>query len=406
MNQQLMANANSFIEQLPGCFAEDVTPTFGVELEFGIIDSVTGVPLGLFDDLARQLPRAVAQQVQPEFLRCQIEYASRTHTDLPRLHDELAEFYHAAERLAAEKNAHLPWVANFPAWSFDASLVTDTPRSHHNLRRLGLNAQHLATNSLHVHVAVPRSQAIRVLDALQTFVPLFVALSANSPLHRGQFSGHRSHRCAIWAHQFPVSGLSSPYGDWAGFQKRMQQLHRGGRIGGVKDLYYFVRPTRYGTLELRCCDLPKTMDQVITLTALFQTLVVALSRRDLCPENVGLDVLRAELHAAYTHGLHARLLTHTGRITDSLGWYQQLVSDLQPVAKELAVETVLAAGTGMFAHNGAEDQLHRHRTQAVRLGNADVVSVGPRHRTQPTILPTALLSSAAAAAGVVAGLWW
>lgn len=347
---------NCSLFDLQSAFAESCEPTLGAELEWGITDPNTGRPQALYERLRAELPDQWLPQFQQEFLRCQIEYASRSHPTIAGLSREVASFYSTATIAARSLNTELSWIANFPNWEFQPAMVTQRPRTQANLARLGANARHLATNSLHLHVAVPKSKAIAVIDGLQGFIPLFVALSANSPIHERHISAYKSHRVSVWASQFAVCGLSNPYGCWQNFERRIRQLVDSGRIASAKDLYYFVRPTRYGTIELRCCDIPANLNQAIALAGLYQTIVVGLCEGTIsCRRDI--DILRAELHEAYTHGIQASLTSHTGRLGSPLQWLEQIVRELKPIAVGLKTDAVLSLATSILQDNGAEQQL-------------------------------------------------
>lgn len=361
--------STQFIDQFPAWFPECCAPSVGVELEFGLVDAVTGQPVAAFDAIQARLPEDLRSQVHPEALKCQIEFASRPQADMLTLTQELQRFYDCASQVAERQRVVMPWVANFPDWPFDPAMGTDRPRSRANAARLGDAVRYLATNSLHIHVAVPRSKAIEVLDAVRRFVPLFAALSANSPMELGQPTGYMSKRLEVWSTRFAMCGLPSAFGDWEGLQSCLRMLLCTGKLAHPKDLYFLVRPTRFGTLELRVCDLPANMNQVLALTALFRCLVVALQRGSLVLESLPCTVLRAELHDAYRQGLNARLLDHCGRVSSPLEWFERLHLELADVSRELDCEVLLSLGALALIENGALQQLRTARTGATKRDN-------------------------------------
>lgn len=390
-------HSKSWVDAVEAGFAADCPPTVGVELELGIVDRRTRAPRGLFEYIESHLPPGIQQRVRPEFLKCQVEYASHPHHDLEMMERELTSFLRLAERLVTKKRAELLWSANFPFWEFDPTLVTDCPRSAANLLRLGQRCSQLATNSLHIHVAVPRGNAIQVLDGMSRFIPLLVALTANSPIENGRLSGSVSRRAEIWSSGFPVSGLMEPCRDWAGYRRKASMLIANGRIQSAKDVYYWLRPTAYGTIEIRCCDLPSNLQQVMAITALCQTLVTSLIRNPLEGGAVDLDIIRADLHDAFSRGIHARLNTEEGRVLGPLDWYDELTERIAPIARELGTTDWLVRGRYALARNGAEDQLHAWHVARRHAGGT-----GWRDRFQ---FPRPIWNALAGMAGLGVGIW-
>ncbi|MEM7478147.1 MAG: YbdK family carboxylate-amine ligase [Planctomycetota bacterium] len=327
--------------QLMQCFQETPTAQFGIEVEVFIVDQETNQPVDGFEAIYRSLPEELQQQTTGEFLKCQIEFATTPSLNPEHHRKQLMQFQRAASKAAAEFGAKLAWVATLPDWEFDTTMIRDCPRSRSIVSRHGLRARNLATCSMHVHTQVARSAAIPVVDSLNSYVPLLVALSANSPAIAGRSHGLASERANIWAFQFLTSGFPRLFGSWERFNQHIELLRRAGRIEVLKDLYYFVRPTRYGTVEVRCCDLPKDVDRVVALATLIQC--SAMQAASAPTERVPADLLHANLVEAITHGADAELDTPSGvskpanLFASSLieGWSESLLPALSELATSL-----------------------------------------------------------------------
>ena len=330
-------NSNRSLAQLIENFDEQVgLPTFGSELEFFIVDRKTGEPVNLFQVIRDALPESQQEHVQGEHLGCQLEYASPKCRTPQEFRDHIEQFLQAAQKAAGKHGAQLIWKAMHPTWRFDRKMVRHTARCRSNSRRLGPLERQLSSCGQHVHVKVSRGNAIKVVDRIQRFVPLLVALSANSPICEGRDTGRCSQRGHIWANGFAVSGICGPYRDWDGFNQHTRRLEAAGRIKSPKDLCYFVRPTTHGTVEVRCCDMPANPNQAVALAALIHTLVFALSEDKLqATQALDREFLRAELHEAITKGPEARLTNLYGNLVFPLQFLKQLYYELEPAAKEL-----------------------------------------------------------------------
>ena len=195
-----------------------------MEIENYIVNG-SGHALPLFQLVRDLLPGSMSDRVHEEFHQSQIEYATRPHVVLADLRTELMDYVDLADAAAGQFGASLAWTATLPGLEIDPSSVTQNERSQELLSRFGSAAANLLTCGLHVHVAVPQARAIHVVDALTTFVPLFVALSANSSQIATRNDAAASHRAAVWAHGFPTSGFPIQFGSWDGFRSHTCLLY-------------------------------------------------------------------------------------------------------------------------------------------------------------------------------------
>jgi carboxylate-amine ligase len=133
---------------------------------------------------------------------------------------------------------------------------------------------------LHVHVGLEGGdQAISVANALRTWLPELLALSANSPFWQGRDTGLASARTKVFE-WFPRSGLPPAF---ASFEEFELLVERGARTNSFPDYTYIwwdLRPhPRLGTLEVRVCDAQTRLESVGALVALVQSLVATLAER-------------------------------------------------------------------------------------------------------------------------------
>ena len=97
-------------------------------------------------------------------------------------------------------------------------------------------------------------KAIYVADGIRRFLPLLLALSANSPFWRGDRTGMMSTRTPVFR-AFPRAGVPPHYGTWEIYSNRVEQMMRGGAIedyttsGGTS-----ARIPNLGTVETRIFD--------------------------------------------------------------------------------------------------------------------------------------------------------
>lgn len=366
--EQLNVEPGGDLMSLPDQFADCCDPTLAVEVENFLVSESDGRPLPIFGEVRDRLPAKFQDQIHEEFLQSQIEYATRPHLQADSLRRELLDYVSAAQRAAGALNAKLAWRATIADLRIEASATTRNERTQTLLTRFGSLAENLATCGLHVHVGVARDAAIQVVDAMTTFVPLFVAMSANSPRISTRNDAAASQRAAVWAHSFPTSGFPMQFGDWDGFLSHVQVLQRAGVIEKQKDIYHFVRPTRHGTVEIRCCDLPSSPDMVINLAALTQALVAAVQKDQTL--RLPVETLHADLVNAVRFGRNAQLTGFDGRRLPVSELLEAVVGRLKPVVAGLQTSHYL-----------------RRLQRAVANGQKVAPSAVPAVPTKPTDSP-------------------
>ena len=84
--------------------------------------------------------------------------------------------------------------------------ITDKPRYRDIGERFGMIAHEQGICGCHVHVAVPdRDAAVAVSNRLRPWLPMLLALTANSAIYRNADTGHASWRSVLWA-RWPSAG--------------------------------------------------------------------------------------------------------------------------------------------------------------------------------------------------------
>lgn len=138
----------------------------------------------------------------------------------------------------------------------------------------GPTARRQGVSGLHVHIGMPDADAcFRALENVLPWLPLVLALSANSPYLEGRDTGMLSIRAEILG-ILPRRGAPPAvrsYAEWEAFVERMVAT---GIADDYTSFWWDVRPhPRFGTLEIRAPDQPTSLER----TAAFVRLL-----RDLC----------------------------------------------------------------------------------------------------------------------------
>ncbi|HET7481136.1 MAG TPA: YbdK family carboxylate-amine ligase, partial [Rubrobacteraceae bacterium] len=233
--------------------------------------------------------------------------------------------------------------------------ITGDNRYRQVEERMGWTARMQAIYGLHVHVAVPDAEhAIRAVSALSRHVPLFLALSANSPFWNGSETRLASVRAKVFE-LVPRSGLPPAFRGWEDFEGYVETLIGAGLIPDYSWCWWDARPhPRLGTVELRAPDAQTDAARTAALAALAQCLVATAGEH--APEN---PLLTGENKwNATRYGLDARFHDFsTGESFTAREAARKLVKDLTPVSQDLGCEAELEGVLEIVDHgNSAEEQ--------------------------------------------------
>jgi glutamate---cysteine ligase / carboxylate-amine ligase len=145
--------------------------------------------------------------------------------------------------------------------------------------RYGYLAKQFTVFGQHIHVGCESGdQAIALVHALHRYVPHFIALSASSPYQDATDTGFDSSRLTAVS-AFPLSGQAPAVRTWDEFIDFFSLLQACGVAESIKDLYWDIRPKpEYGTVEIRVCDTPLTVERATALAAFAQCLTRHLLR--------------------------------------------------------------------------------------------------------------------------------
>ncbi|MFL5980451.1 MAG: YbdK family carboxylate-amine ligase [Gaiellaceae bacterium] len=137
----------------------------------------------------------------------------------------------------------------------------------------GPTARRQGVSGLHVHVGMPDSETcLRVLETILPWLPLVLALSANSPWFEGRRTELMSTRAEILG-LLPRRGAPPAFASWAEWEALVDRLTRTGVIDNYNAIHWDIRPhPHYGTLEVRAPDQPTAVDRTKRFVSLIHGL--------------------------------------------------------------------------------------------------------------------------------------
>jgi carboxylate-amine ligase len=227
---------------------------------------------------------------------------------------------------------------------------------------------------VHVGLQTP-DQAIAVANALRTWLPELLALSANSPFWHGRDTGLASTRIKVFD-AFPRSGLPPAFSSFEEFELL---IDRGVRTGSFEDytfIWWDLRPhPKLGTIEIRVCDGQTRLENLAGLVALVQSLAATLAERYECDGALPIQpvtLIGENKWRAARYGLDAELIDlEHDRARPAREAALELVELAQPAAKRLGCEGELTQVEQLCARgSGAEEQRKVEEEQGTLLAVA------------------------------------
>jgi carboxylate-amine ligase len=186
-------------------------------------------------------------------------------------------------------------------------------------------------------------ECLATLETVLPWMPLVLALSANSPYLAGKATGMASNRAEILA-QLPRSGAPPAFGTYSGWENWIERFLGTGLASDYTQFWWDVRPhPRFGTLEIRMPDQPTDPELTGTMIRLLRDLCAwALEHPAAAPADRGF--YQQNRWAAARFGSEARLI-HDGRLVSVRKLVEELPVDpagLDPTTSE--ADRQLAAG--------------------------------------------------------------
>ena len=285
----------------------------GVEEEFLLVDPQTGEPVPLNAQVADgAAERGV--ELELELTSCQVETTSEVATSSEKLRADLTRLRRITSEAAEAAGARLLAVALPPTLPHDFP-ITDKPRYHRIAERFGMIAHEQGISGCHVHVEVAdRELAIRVSNRLRPWLPLLLALTANSAVYRNADTGHASWRSVLWG-RWPSAGPPPHFSSTEEYDALVAMMLESGAMLDDGMVYWDVRPSaNFPTIEVRVADVPATVAETVLYATLVRALVTAAiddDRRDVPTPSISPQALSAAYWKAARYGLEGELVDLT-----------------------------------------------------------------------------------------------
>jgi carboxylate-amine ligase len=258
-----------------GPFAQSESLTVGVELELQLVSLSDFDLVPASPDMLALLARApFPGNVTPEITQSMIEINSSVHTEHTGLLAQLREIRDTLLAAGERLNVGVCGGGTHPFQQWSERRIFSKPRFREVSQLYGYLAKQFTVFGQHVHIGCRSGdEALYLLHALNRYVPHFIALSASSPFLQGADTAFQSARLnSVFA--FPLSGRAPFLLSWDAFaEDYFERMAGTGIVNSMKDFYWDLRPKpEYGTIELRVCDTPLSVERAAALACYLQAL--------------------------------------------------------------------------------------------------------------------------------------
>jgi glutamate---cysteine ligase / carboxylate-amine ligase len=336
--------------------------TVGVEEELWILDAET---LELTPKVAALVAgaetRRLPGELKTELHASVVELTSGISEDADEAVERLTELRRAAREIAAANDLVVAASGSYPTSIPAEQEIAPVDRYRDFVEYAGPSARRQGVSGLHVHIGMPDADTcFRVMELVLPWLPLVLALSANSPYFEGRDTGMLSIRAEVLGF-LPRHGAPPAFRDYAGWERFIERMTATGLAGDYTSFWWDVRVhPRFGTLEIRAPDQPTSIERTAALVRLLRALcewALEAPAREFDPAERG--IYQQNRWAASRFGPHGKLV-HPDR---------DVALTVPELSRELPVPTA-----GLEADRCEGDrQLEVGRTDGLQAVCADLV---------------------------------
>ncbi|MFL5962869.1 MAG: YbdK family carboxylate-amine ligase [Gaiellaceae bacterium] len=330
-------------------FGESSPCSLGVEEELMILDAQTFEQVAAVDKILRGVDGIdLPGGVKTELFASVVETNTNICATVDEVDTALPVLRRAAADAAQREGLAIGAAATHPFAVPEAQAIVKEERYVTFVGYGGITVRRQGVQGLHVHVGMPSPEECwRCLDTILPWLPVVLALSANSPWYAGALTGMASNRAPVLA-ELPRAGVPPAFASYAEWEAWVERLVRLGVTEDYTRIWWDVRPhPKLGTLEVRVPDQPTDVHLSAAFTALLQALC-ASALQDVLPRDESAlgDRGRADYvqnrWSAARFGPRAKLLHPDGRsyvLASELG--AELLELVRPAARALGGDAFL-----------------------------------------------------------------
>jgi carboxylate-amine ligase len=285
--------------------------TVGVEEELWILDAETlelvpGVEKLVAGAAGRDLPG----ELKTELHASVVEVTSGISGTVDEALERLLDLRRVAGEIAGRDGLRVAAAGSYPTSMPGEQEIAPAERYRDFVEYAGPSARRQGVSGLHIHVGMPDADTcFRVMELILPWLPLVLALSANSPYFEGSDTGMLSIRGEVLGF-LPRHGAPPAFRDYAEWEAFIERVTATGLAKDYTSFWWDIRlHPRFGTLEIRAPDQATSIERTGALVRLVHALcewAIAAPARAFDPGERG--VYDQNRWAASRFGPHGKLI--------------------------------------------------------------------------------------------------
>lgn len=251
--------------------------TLGVEEEYMVIDPLTRELKSHDQKIVQEGQKIIKDKVKAEMHQAVVEVGTDICADVDEAFMDVGTLRKTISGIAGELGLWVGASGTHPFSHWESQLITEHARYSEIVNELQEAARSNLIFGLHVHVGMEtREMAIHIANSARYFLPHVYALSTNSPFWEGRKTGYKSFRTKVFD-KFPRTGIPDFFESIEAYDNYVKLLIKTNCIDNAKKIWWDLRVHPFfNTVEFRVCDIPMTVQETITIAALFQAICAKL----------------------------------------------------------------------------------------------------------------------------------
>jgi len=343
--------------------------TIGIEEELLLVDPETGqmsprarqVIKEFHEHRGRVRPTVATDELDHELFRHQLEVRTDPTTDLDDAAAQVADARRTAGQ-AAEATGLAAVACGIVPRGETAVVVSPNDRYRDMVAVFGEVARQGGTCGMHVHVGIESDEeGVGVIDRVAPWLPVVLAISANSPFHDDRDTGYASWRSQVWT-RWPSGGSTQRFGSVEAYRALCRFLLDSGAARDRGMFYFDARLSEtYPTVEIRVADMCTDPADAVLVAAVTRGLVDTAAsewRAGAEPREWRLEELRACHWRAARYGVTDALVSpRTRELGGAREVLDSLLATIRPALEEAGDLEVVTQGLDrVLSHSGATAQ--------------------------------------------------
>lgn len=280
--------------------------TFGVELELQVLDSHS---FNLVPRAHEVLKITSIKSLAKELFQSTIELITPICEAMSEAEDFFLTNLAVLKQEGDQLGLKFASTGTHPFANYVDRLITPSPRYQFIVSKNRWLIRRMAVYGMHVHLGMRNGeQCIQYHNFFCGFIPHLISLSASSPFWHGLNTELASCRPTMYE-ALPTAGIPYSIANWDSYCELVKKLMSVGSIATLKDLWWDIRPSpELGTLEIRVCDGPATIMELLAITAFIHALGHWFAENSKNSDPIPLWIIRENKWRAIRDGLSAEII--------------------------------------------------------------------------------------------------